>query len=44
MALWIFHSRSLVNYFTWLSVIAVVVIVASVGQLRGQEVQRPCAE
>jgi hypothetical protein len=44
MALWVFHSRSLINYFTWLSVIAVVVIAASVGQLRGQEVQRPCAE
>jgi hypothetical protein len=44
MALWVFHSRSLTNYFTWLSVIAVVVIAASVGDLRGQEVQRPCAE
>jgi phosphoglycerol transferase MdoB-like AlkP superfamily enzyme len=44
MALWVFHSRSLTNYFTWLSVIAVVVIVASVGGLRGQEVHRPCAE
>jgi FtsH-binding integral membrane protein len=44
MGLWVVHSRSLINYFSWSSVIAVVVIVASVGALRGQEVQRPCVE
>jgi predicted ferric reductase len=44
MALWVIHSRSLTNYFTWSAVIAVVVIVASVGALRGQEVSRPCTE
>jgi hypothetical protein len=44
MGLWVVHSRSLINYFTWSSVIAVICIVASVGALRGQEVQRPCAE
>jgi hypothetical protein len=44
MGLWVVHSRSLVNYFSWSAIIAVVVIVASVGGLRGQEVKRPCAE
>jgi hypothetical protein len=44
MGLWVVHSRSLINYFSWSAIIAVVVIIASVGQLRGQEVSRPCAE
>jgi uncharacterized membrane protein len=44
MGLWVIHSRSLINYFSWSAIIAVVVIVASVSALRGQEVTRPCAE
>jgi uncharacterized membrane protein len=44
MGVWVVHSRSLVNYFSWSAIIAVICIVASVGELRGQEVSRPCAE
>jgi uncharacterized membrane protein len=44
MGIWVVHSRSLSSYFSFLSVIAVVVIAAGAGRLHGQEVAKPCAE